>query len=168
MVCAKGVVITYSGIEFDLLNPQPDMILIEDIAHHLSFLCRFNGATRHFYSVARHCLMAERFVTGQDSNKRRLMVLLHDAAEAYVGDMVTPLKQLLPEFKKIEQLIQQRIFQKFCGYVSAADEAYIKIVDRQAFNYEIEHIIHSDRLFFHQFSEDEQAFINRFEELRGE
>ncbi len=161
---SKAIVRTYSGIDFDLLNPQPDMIVIEDIAHHLSLTCRFNGAVPCFYSVAEHSLLAESCVPNDatTTNRLRRAVLLHDAAEAYVGDCVTPLKQLLKNYQEIENLIQYRIFQKFCGHVSEGEKTYIKIVDRQALNYEFKCVFNQPEKFYCNLFEDKNRFLNRF------
>lgn len=84
-------IVTYTGKFFDLLNPTPDMVCIEDIAHALANICRYAGHVREFYSVAQHCvLMAKADLPGGS-----LQRLLHDAGEAYVGDIASPWKQLL-------------------------------------------------------------------------
>ena len=83
---------TYTGKSFDFLNPKPEMVCIEDIAHSLAYQCRYTGHTRQFYSVAQHCvLMAE----NKDLPGDPLAKLLHDAAEAYIGDIAKPWKNLL-------------------------------------------------------------------------
>lgn len=79
---------TYTGKQFWPLDPQVEDICIEDIAHHLSLLCRFNGACQPFYSVAEHCIRLSRIVRGELA----LFGLLHDAPEAYLGDQVKPIK----------------------------------------------------------------------------
>lgn len=85
-------IVTYTGKVFDLLNPSPDMVCIEDIAHSLAYQCRYTGHTREFYSVAQHCvLMAE----NPDLPGDPLQKLMHDAAEAYIGDIANPWKNLL-------------------------------------------------------------------------
>lgn len=85
-------IVTYTGKIFDLLNPEPEMVCIEDIAHSLAYQCRYTGHTREFYSVAQHCvLMAENSDLPGDPLKK----LLHDAAEAYIGDIARPFKNLL-------------------------------------------------------------------------
>ncbi len=84
-------IVTYTGKSFDLLNPKPEMVCIEDIAHALANICRYTGHVREFYSVAQHCvLMAKADLPGDP-----LQRLLHDAAEVYVGDIASPWKQLL-------------------------------------------------------------------------
>lgn len=106
----KGTwMLTHSGRAFNFLDPDPDSIFITDIAHHLSYLCRFTGAVPVHYSVAQHsCLVAD-----QLPKELRMAGLLHDAAEAYIGDMNAPLKSLIPRYKEIEKSIQSVIFEKF-------------------------------------------------------
>ncbi|KKL05677.1 hypothetical protein LCGC14_2603650 [marine sediment metagenome] len=85
-------IVTYTGKVFDLLKPKPEMVCIEDIAHSLAYQCRYTGHVKLFYSVAQHCvLMAKNEGLPGDPLKK----LLHDAAEAYIGDMARPWKQLL-------------------------------------------------------------------------
>lgn len=105
----KPVILTRSGIEFNLLEPTPEMIKIEDIAHALSHLCRFTGHTHCFYSVAMHSYQASYLVPPECM----LEALLHDAAEAYVGDVSSPLKSLLSDYRYIEKRIDAVIRERF-------------------------------------------------------
>ena len=100
---------TYLGNRFYLLDPRIDDVAVEDIAHGLAYQCRFNGQTRTFYSVAQHSIIVAALVP----EEQRLAALLHDAAEAYLGDMVKPLKLLLPEFSAIEDQVSAIIATKF-------------------------------------------------------
>lgn len=80
---------TYTGKRFYVMDPLPEEIDIRDIAHALSNLCRFTGHVREFYSVAQHCVLVS-----QNCNPRNaLWGLLHDASEAYIGDLHRPLKK---------------------------------------------------------------------------
>ena len=119
----KGVIQTFSGKYINILDPQPQDFAIEDIAHHLSMLCRFNGASKYFYSVAEHSYLVSHHI----KDDLKAAALLHDAAEAYVGDLISPLKSLLPEFKAIEDNIQSAIYNKFGIELSEADEHEIVI-----------------------------------------
>ncbi len=103
---------TYSGLRFDFINPHPSMIDIKDIAHSLANQCRFNGHCKEFYSVAEHSVHVATLVS--KTNPELLMeALLHDAAEAYIGDMVSPLKAILPEYKVIERRVEETIAARF-------------------------------------------------------
>ena len=109
---------TFLGNRFFLTNPHIDDVAIEDIAHGLAYQCRFNGQTRHFYSVAQHSLI----VAGLVPKRFRLAALLHDAAEAYMGDMVKPLKQLFPMFSAIEAKVMAAIGARY-GIADFEDRA---------------------------------------------
>lgn len=100
---------TFTGNPFYPLDPQPHEIEIDDIAHALSNICRFGGHCREFYSVAQHSVMVSRIVLPQFA----LQALLHDAAEAYVGDMVKPFKCLMPEFENAEEKVFAAIARRF-------------------------------------------------------
>lgn len=101
---------THSGEAIDLLDPRPEKIHILDIAHSLANQARFNGHTRAFYSVAEHCV----FMSLQVPRLFALEALMHDAAEAYVGDVPAPLKVLIGDrYRQIEQRFDHVIRQRF-------------------------------------------------------
>lgn len=99
---------TYSGRAIFPEAPDPRQIEIEDIAHALANVCRFGGHCREFYSVAQHSVL----VSGLTKNCP-LLGLLHDAAEAYLGDVVRPLKRLLPAFSEFERSVFAAIAARF-------------------------------------------------------
>lgn len=99
---ATGQVVGFGGGEFTV-----DKVRLEDITIHLSSINRFGGAGRRFYSVLEHSLL----VAGLVPPALRRMALLHDAAEAYMGDVVTPLKAQLPALSSIEERFRSIIFQ---------------------------------------------------------
>jgi len=100
---------TWSGGLFYPLDPQPDEIHIEDIAHALSLICRFNGHCDRFYSVGQHSVM----IACLASPENALWGLLHDAAECYVADMPRPVKRCIPGYKGIESGVELAVAQKF-------------------------------------------------------
>jgi len=98
---------TFSGVKWFITNPHPDDVRIEDIAHALSLICRYGGQCREFYSVAQHSLIvASEVKKNSSSHSLILHGLLHDAAEAYLGDMVRPLKATMPRYKLIEHVTE--------------------------------------------------------------
>ncbi len=108
-----------SGRRLDLLDPSPLDIEIEDIAHGLARLARWNGQTkgRHSFSVAQHAVLVERVareVAGDLSPSDLLCVLLHDAAEYVIGDMITPLKSVLStSYRDVEHRLMCAIHMRF-------------------------------------------------------
>lgn len=114
----KTCVNTYAGERFYPLAPLPGSVSIESIAHALAHQCRFNGHCARFYSVAEHSIC----VSYQVPPALALAGLLHDAAEAYIGDVVRPIKSLLcleldvqchMTFRAVEQRILRAIFMRF-------------------------------------------------------
>lgn len=101
---------TWSGRRLDLLDPLPESINILDISHGLANECRFAGQCRSYYSVAQHSIIASQIVR----NDLAMEALLHDAAEAYLKDIPTPLKALLPEYRVIEERLS-RVIRKCFG-----------------------------------------------------
>jgi hypothetical protein len=117
-----------SGKYFDPFNPVIDDIHIEDIAHSLSLQCRFAGHTTEHYSVAEHCInVCRRMPLGLN-----LTGLLHDASEAYLIDLPSPIKAVLPEYKSAEERLLQMIAERFglqypfCDELKAADKAELE------------------------------------------
>jgi uncharacterized protein len=109
---------TASGGSFNAFDIRDDDIDIEDIAHATSMICRFNGHTSHFYSVAEHCVMASLLVP----EELALTALLHDAGEAYLTDVPSPIKRHLPEVREIEDSIMERVVRKFGGIFPFPDK----------------------------------------------
>lgn len=100
---------TATGRQFWPLDPDPDDICIEDIAHALSNMCRYGGHTLSFYSVAQHSVIVSRHCP----QSLRLTGLLHDASEAYIADIIRPVKPFLQNYKSIEIDVERAIAKRF-------------------------------------------------------
>jgi hypothetical protein len=102
---------TYSGLYFDYLDPRPEAICIEDIAHGLSNNCRFAGQCHQFYSVAQHSVG----VSLRVREEYALAALLHDASEAYLLDIPRPLKHMLffQAYRDLEGRVMAMVAEKF-------------------------------------------------------
>lgn len=168
---------TYSGIQFWPLDPRPNEILIEDIAHALSQQCRFSGHVKSFHSVAYHSVLVSQFC----SQETALWGLFHDASEAYLVDLPTPIKRysrLGSEYRRIERLVMQAVCEKFGlveempEEVDQADKLLLAWEQRDLMNPCSERwdstsdiIPPKDLLIPLGSLESEKAFLNRFEEL---
>ncbi len=101
--------VTFTGTRFWPLDPRPEDIELEDIAHALSNICRFGGHSLQFYSVAQHSVLVSEMLTPEN----KFVGLMHDATEAYCGDMIRPLKRHMPSYREVEQKIWEAIAIKF-------------------------------------------------------
>ena len=99
---------TFTGKKFFPLNPNIDDIDIDDIAHGLSNICRFNGQSKFFYSVAQHAVLVSRLC-----KKHPRQGLHHDDPEAFLTDIVRPVKKKMPAYKAAEAVLWRVIAKKF-------------------------------------------------------
>ena len=155
-VFKKGVTTTYKGIEIDLTNPDVTDVTIEDIAHSLSLLCRWNGTSENFFSVAEHSVMVAELLPPSS----RLGGLMHDSEESILGDNISPLKEIVPELVTIGNELRTKIIDKFDIYY---DHMLIKRADREQLKWEYNNVIigkkkglspkAAERLFLRKFKE---------------
>jgi uncharacterized protein len=136
----EGVTIrTYSGRTFWPLEPRATDIEIADIAHSLANLCRFNGQSRKLYTVAQHSVLVAEFVPPP----LRGWGLLHDAAEAYLGDMVAPVKsadmRLGVAYREVEEPVMRAIAERFALSWPEPDE--VATADRALLVAEFRHLM---------------------------
>ena len=112
--CIGASILTHSGIYFDFDDPTPEQIKIEDIATALGNTCRYGGHCR-FYSVAEHSVLCASVAQQKEPGNLELArhALMHDAAEAYIGDMPKPLKRIMPEFRAMEDRIEAVVRETF-------------------------------------------------------
>ena len=105
-------ILTNGGHYFNINKPYRYHYPIEEIATALSKLCRFGGHTKEFYSVAQHSVLVSLCVDDEFA----MEALLHDASEAYLGDVVRPLKQVLGGYRDIEEQVQNGINMAHLGW----------------------------------------------------
>ncbi len=117
---------TRFGNKVHFLNPSPEEIDIKDIAFSLANQCRFNGHVP-FFSVAEHSIA----VAARLPPALQLAGLLHDAAEAYLSDIPSPIKQFLPDYRAMEEKVDAVIREKFAVILSDDDVREIKRADQE-------------------------------------
>ena len=140
----KNYIQTYSGVIFYPLEPDPDLILLPDIAHALSNQCRFGGHVRKFHSVAQHCVQVANLLK-LDSPEIQLAGLLHDATEAYLVDLPKPIKNKMPIYVEAEERLLKSIADRFNISFDLFKE--VKESDRSALAIESSHLmapLHAD------------------------
>jgi 5'-deoxynucleotidase YfbR-like HD superfamily hydrolase len=133
-----------SGRRLDLLEPSPLDIEIDDIAHGLARVARWNGQTKgpHAFSVAQHCVLVEKLVVDLSprlAREARLMALLHDAPEYVVGDLISPFKAAVGiNYKALEERLQMAIHLRFglAAQTPAALKTLFKRADHLSAYYE--------------------------------
>ena len=114
-----------SGVPFDFRDIMSNEVRIDDIAHALSHLCRFGGHVPEFYSVAQHSVLVSHLVPPEHA----LGALLHDATEAYVQDVVRPVKRYCHDYQNVEQSVAHLINKTFGVWT---DHPAIKRADNMA------------------------------------
>lgn len=126
-----------SGRVLDLFDPDPEVLDIQVIARALARLCRYNGHSKRFYSVAEHSVLVSSILP-KDLKK---WGLLHDAAEAFLGDVVSPLKRspLMAGYRQAEAVMEKEILRRFGVYTRyPEDAAWVKRADLAALATEIQ------------------------------
>lgn len=165
---------TATGKKFWPYDPRPEDVHLLDIAAHLSKICRFNGACTYHYSVAQHCVYASHQVPPE----HQFTALMHDAPEAYTGDLHRPFKRGLFGVSKIEERIWFAVATRFglplqlptC--VKEADEAMLKaenaqlMVPGEAWTYRYDVPPANVKISPWTPEQAREAFISRFEGLR--
>jgi len=171
----KSCISVYDGEYFDLLEPDRSVYSVETIAHALAHLCRYTGHVNRFYSVAEHSVLVSLAVP----KKFALEGLFHDASEAFLGDVSSPLKKLLPEYKVIEERVMSSIAAKFNLSPWRLNSLEIHQADKRMYHAERQEIAPGKDMLWHtelratrsvkpvglSSYEAKQAFLNRYEEL---
>lgn len=126
---------TYTGIQFTPFTPRVEQVCAADVAHALSNMPRFAGHTRRFYSVAQHSVTVSLICAPEDA----VYGLLHDASEAYLLDVPTPWKHLLPGYREAEIALQVAILEAFGLQPRLPDS--VKESDQMALLHERAHLM---------------------------
>lgn len=116
---------TFTGKMIDVLDLDINLLDIRDIAHSLSLQCRFNGHSGEFYSVAQHCV----YVSKQLPDHLKLAGLMHDATEAYLCDIPSPLKPFLANYKQLEMAAAKRVEEKWFDGRELLEHPLVKEAD---------------------------------------
>ncbi len=126
--CVNNTIRLRSGLYLDLADPQPEQFSFGDVAGALSKICRFGAQIDQFYSVAEHCYWCAKVGQREGlSLSVQVALLMHDAAEAFIGDVVKPLKIMLPDYKVVEHRMEAAIANKFGIDVDSCKSAVRKI-----------------------------------------
>ena len=157
----KNSIRTFTGIYFNVLEPTEEMINIEDIAHALSQICRFNGHLPNFYSVAQHSVIC----SGLVAKEKQLEALLHDASEAYLCDVPKPVKPLLTNYKETEDRIMTLIAKKYGFQWPLSPEVHQ--VDSEMLQIEWDHLMlaKSEDIKTYAPKVAKKMFLDKFNEL---
>lgn len=166
---------TVSGRAYYPTAPDAAELDIEDIAHALSNICRYTGHTRKFYSVAEHSVIMSYIVPPEHA----YVALMHDATEAYIGDVARPIKYLFPDYERLEDKNWKVIAEKF-GLPTELPEI-VKYLDSAICNVEMAELIphFTKPTLVDEFKAPEgvkvrgllpfvakQDFLNRYDQLR--
>ncbi len=169
---------TFSGRRFYPLDPRAAEVDIADIAHGLAMTCRYGGHAIRYYSVAEHAVIVSQYVDQRFARE----ALLHDSAEAYIGDMIRPLKhtpQML-EFRNAEELIERAVFERFGIVQTDESRAAVKLIDDRILVDEIGALMRNPPMYWEKLAvteplgasiaalmpaHAEHVFVSRFLEL---
>lgn len=160
-----GKIRTYSGIYFDPLTPRIEDINIEDIAHALARICRWGGHTVGFFSVAQHCVLGCQLL---ETKREKLAFLLHDAVEAYLYDVCSPIKRQMPAYIQAEKNIDLMIRDKY-GVGSNIDLwRKVKEADEAMLRWEWAHVMQPTEVVCWSPEAAKYLFLTTFEDLTSQ
>lgn len=130
---------TYTALHFDPLEMTEENVRIEDIAHALSLTCRGGGQIRWFFSVAQHSVNCAREAKARGGTAREVLAcLLHDASEAYIADIIRPVKPFLTNYYDIEDKIMAVIRRRFgLGELTEEETVFWKTIDDDLLSHEL-------------------------------
>lgn len=138
-----SVMNTFYGRTFDPMEMTEENVALEDIARALSLLCRGGGHIRHFYSVAQHSINCAKEAKARELPERmQLACLLHDASEAYISDIIRPVKEHLNNYLEIEAKIMSAVWKHFhLENLTEEEQRIWKEIDDAVLVYEFHHLM---------------------------
>ena len=171
---------TFSGVMFNPMDPNSDLIDIRDIAHALSLICRGNGQVKTFFSVGQHCINAAKEAIARGYSERVILAcLLHDASESYMSDVPRPLKSSMPEYVRTEEHLLDFIYEKYLGNkLNEEEQALVKSIDNALLYYDLKELLNecscdtapelliSLNYDFVPFNQIEQAYLELYQQYR--
>jgi uncharacterized protein len=156
---------TGSGIKFYPLEAEVDNFNIEDIAHALSNICRWGGHSHWHFSVAQHSWLMSKLVYKENAFE----ALMHDATEAYLGDIPTPIKKMFPEYLKMEDELAKKLAKKFNFKYPFPEDVYEWDSNMKILEYSVLLKNKSSKVITKIYPEEaEKLFIDRYKELINE
>lgn len=161
----NGWMQTFSGRRFYPLAPKAADVELADVAHGLAMVCRYGGHARKFYSVAEHCVLVSEFVelharnagrSPEDVKRLAQLALMHDSAEAYIGDMIRPLKHQpeMSEFRRAEAAIEIAIAEAFKLRWTPEAHEIVKRIDDRILVDEISHLMPEPEMYLRPWLQD--------------
>lgn len=140
---------TYTGHMFYPLDPRPQEIFLEDIAHGSSMMCRFGGQCKSFLSIGQHCINVAKEVKRltiqwdeKNSIKAQALALFHDSSETLgIADICSPAKRFMPEYKAIEEKVQNAVWEAFGLLHTENEYQIVNYVDKAMAAYEAKHLM---------------------------
>jgi 5'-deoxynucleotidase YfbR-like HD superfamily hydrolase len=156
---------TLSGKKLNILYPTTAMIEISDIAQGLSNNSHFAGQIPHFFSIAQHSVMVcDEYATSNPevSDDMKLLALMHDASEGYLGDVIKPLKIYLPDFVRIEKRLMMIIANRYNLPIERIAE--IKQYDLLVQNIEYNAFYRNAEIDYMESARAYRIFLDRFNE----
>lgn len=154
---------TVTGQYVNVFDPDPQTILIEDIAHSLAYQCRFGGHLPSFFSVAEHCMYAVDIAPAG----LQMAALLHDASEAYLLDIPRPVKVKLTNYKDVENRLMEVIAAKFGFEWPLHPE--VKKIDEKLLRWEWDSLMLDKRKMYKKIRTPEEAkvdFLDYFKQIK--
>ena len=171
---------TFTGVHFNPVKPDKELLNIEDIAHSLSMQCRANGHYKTFFSVAAHCVVCAKEAVARGYSKRLVLAcLLHDATEAYISDVPRPVKQKLKDYNSVEDNLSRVIYEYFLGSdLTEEEKMLVKHIDDTVLYHEFlslmgEKLIYIDELksnpefVYTDIEKTKKEYVKIFNELTG-